>query len=389
MLNQLRLIKYKAQTMLTYQRIRHLYTQPHQNLELEQHVQAALNWLKRAQDHDHDRGVSYGTQIGQGFLSSYPETTGYIIPTFLRLARLNDDADLRQRAIEMGEWECDIQMECGAVMGGRVDIEPTPALFNTGQVLFGWNQLYAETQQAIFRDAGLRAAHWMVQTQHDSGNWIEGNSHYAITEGTLYNVRAAWALAAFGQHVDQKQFVEAALRNADYVVQQQYPNGWFPNCSLASVNRPITHTIAYTTRGLLEIGLLNQRQQYIDTAIKTADQLLHLLHDDGFLAGVFNQHWQAITDWSCVTGSCQTAIIWAKLYNITGSQKYLDGVNRITDYVMQRHDLDSPDLTVRGGIPGSWPISGPYGQFKILNWATKFFIDALLERQQIESKPHA
>jgi hypothetical protein len=47
---------------------------------------------------------------------------------------------------------------------------------------------------------------------------------------------------------------------------------------------------------------------------------------------------------------------------------------------MARHDISSPDPTIRGGLAGSWPVSGEYGQYRILNWATKFFADALLVR---------
>ena len=38
-------------------------------------------------------------------------------------------------AIAMGRWEIDVQLDVGAVMGGRADVaRPTPAIFNTGQV---------------------------------------------------------------------------------------------------------------------------------------------------------------------------------------------------------------------------------------------------------------
>jgi hypothetical protein len=45
---------------------------------------------------------------------------------------------------------------------------------------------------------------------------------------------------------------------------------------------------------------------------------------------------------------------------------------------MRRHNLTSADLSVRGGVLGSWPFWGEYGRLKVLNWATKFFVDALL-----------
>jgi hypothetical protein len=55
-----------------------LYSPNPSNHDLEAHLTAALDWLKRAQDAGKDRGVSYGVTFGQDFDASYPETTGYI-----------------------------------------------------------------------------------------------------------------------------------------------------------------------------------------------------------------------------------------------------------------------------------------------------------------------
>ena len=112
-----------------------LYTSLHSNFDTALHLREATQWLIRAQDHGDDRGVSYGANFGQGFLDSYPETTGYIICTFLELARYYGDDEYRRRAIEMGEWESAIQLSSGAVRGSICKENPTPAVFNTGMVL--------------------------------------------------------------------------------------------------------------------------------------------------------------------------------------------------------------------------------------------------------------
>jgi hypothetical protein len=44
---------------------------------------------------------------------------------------------------------------------------------------------------------------------------------------------------------------------------------------------------------------------------------------------------------------------------------------------MARHDIRNPDPRLRGGLAGSWPVWGAYGRLQILNWATKFLVDAL------------
>ena len=54
-------------------------------------AQEALEWLCRAQDHSAstDGGVARSYSLLTGWASSYPETTGYIIPTFLERAKAN------------------------------------------------------------------------------------------------------------------------------------------------------------------------------------------------------------------------------------------------------------------------------------------------------------
>ena len=99
-------------------RLSRLYSPDPSNRDLDAHLKAALDWLRRAHDAGTDRGVSYGVKFGQDFDASYPETTGYICQTFVEQEQLKGDADLLKRAIEMGDWEIEIQLPEGAVMGG-------------------------------------------------------------------------------------------------------------------------------------------------------------------------------------------------------------------------------------------------------------------------------
>jgi len=85
-----------------------LYTSLHQNLDPAKHLSEAADWMCRAQDHGSDRGVSCGAVFGQSFLPSYPEITGYIISTFLELARHYGDETYFRRAVDMGTWEAEI-----------------------------------------------------------------------------------------------------------------------------------------------------------------------------------------------------------------------------------------------------------------------------------------
>lgn len=366
-----------------------LYTASHSNLDPTLHLREAAGWLMRAQDHGEDRGVAYGAKLGEGFsAASYPETTGYIICTFLDLARHYNEPAYRMRAIEMGEWESAIQMPSGAVMGGMYNTNPTPAIFNTGMVLLGWAALLRDADSDMFRRSGERAGQWMVEAQEADGNWIRGNSQFASSGSTVYNVKAAWGLAEMGVALNRLDFIAAAVKNAEFALSKQESNGWFADCCLVDRTRPLLHTIAYTMQGLVGIGKIAERRDLIEGALRTADSLLVLMDSSGFIPGKITRAFVGACDWACLTGTAQTSIVWSELERISGDKKYGAAAESANRYLMARHDISSPDPSIRGGLAGSWPVWGDYGKFMILNWATKFFADALLLRSAGEREPN-
>src|SRR5687768_3923710 len=113
---------------------------PTEDPGLEKAIHGAVQWLCRAQDHSisADGGVAREYSYISGWSSSYPETTGYIIPTLLSYADLTDSSEIRERARRMLDWLVSIQLPCGGFQGGKVDSEPiVPVAFNTGQILLG------------------------------------------------------------------------------------------------------------------------------------------------------------------------------------------------------------------------------------------------------------
>jgi hypothetical protein len=348
------------------------------NTNVDRHLYEAVEWLKRAQDDGTDRGVAYGAEFGGPLLESYPETTGYIIPTFLKLADHYKDESFVQRANEMGEWESAVQMESGAVMGGRVNPNPTPAVFNTGMVLLGWAALYERSHNPTFLHSLRRASNWMIDLQEPSGEWRKGNSKFADPLSTVYNVKAAWGLCEAGRVAQIPEAIRAAVRNAEFCLTKQLPNGWFNDCCLVNARQPLLHTIAYAMQGLIGIGSSANRMDFIEHARRTADSLIRLMDDDGFIPGCIGPDFKGTVDWCCLTGTAQTAIVWGRLYQLTGNPTYREAMHRANLYLMRCHDIDNSDPRLRGGVAGSWPVWGDYGRLMILNWATNFFVEALL-----------
>ena len=239
---------------------------------MPRHLDEALAWLKRAQDAGADHGVSYGVSFGEDFDLSYPETTGYICQTFVRQGLARRDQNLLDRAVAMADWEIDIQLDSGAVMGGKVNPHPSPAVFNTGMVLLGWSAVIRLLHEKRHMQAAARASEWLTQGQDPDGRWRQGNSKFAAADSTLYNVMAAWGLCEAGVELGEDRFVEAAVRNGEYCLSQQHPNGWLPDCCLTDPTSPLLHTLAYSMQGLLGIGRLTGRQDLMEGARRLADR---------------------------------------------------------------------------------------------------------------------
>jgi uncharacterized protein YyaL (SSP411 family) len=361
------------------------------------HLNAGIDWICRAQDAYPDGGVARSYSIlynpyfkRKGWIPSYPETTGYIIPTMFDYARLTGRQDIFDRAVRMADWECDVQMQNGAVQGGAIDQPPIPAIFNTGQVIFGWVRAFQETRNERYLGSAQEAGRYLVSQQDQNGAWNKNLSQYAGAQMSFftYNTRTAWALLELSMITGDPVFRDSAIRNIEFALTQQLENGWFESNCLSDPSQPLLHTIAYCVRGILESGILLNDTVYIEKAKKAADALLRKQQDDGNLTGRFNDRWESTVKWTCLTGNAQIALIWGRLFQKTGQLEYLNGLNRSNRYLMnvQLRKTGNPGLD--GGIAGSYPLHGPYGQFEVLNWAVKFFADALMLEMSIEAASH-
>jgi hypothetical protein len=352
-----------------------------------EHLDAVLAWICRAQDGTPDAGVcrAYGLAWnayfgGRGWQASYPETTGYIIPTLLEAADCLDRPALRGRALRMADWEIDVQLGSGAVMGGILgqQDEPSPAIFNTGQVILGWLAAHRATGDARYLSAATRAGDYLLEAQEPDGSFSKGRSEFARRDCTTYYTRVAWPLCALGAEASESRYSDAGRRGIDYALTKQLPNGWFADNCLDDPERPLLHTIAYAMRGTLEAGLLLGEDAYVEAAAATAHSLAERQRASGGLSGRFDRDWSEAADWECLTGNAQTAIVWSKLAARSDDDTLQQRAQQICRFLMSTQNLTSDDPGLRGGIKGSFPVDGEYGRFELLNWAAKFFADALL-----------
>ncbi len=342
------------------------------------HLNAAIAWLKYAQDASPDNGVSQTFLVrSRHWANSYPETTGYIIPTFYSYAAFTSDDDTRERACRMADWECEIQHPEGGVLAGALGDSDQPTVFNTGQVLFGWVRAFEEEGDERYREAAVKAADWMCRIQDNDGCWRQYGSPMTGKGVNVYNTRSAWGMIRAYDITDEKRYRDAAVRNVEWAQTQQHDNGWLAQNCLQDDSQPFLHTIAYAMRGFMEVGAAVGREDFLQQAIRMGDALERALSKNGFLAGRFDKAWRPTVRWSCLTGNAQIAINWARLFQLTGEDRFRQAARRINRFTKTTQKLEG-NVEEKGAIKGSHPIDGGYHPWQLPNWAAKFFADAIM-----------
>lgn len=356
--------------------------QDHQGLPLrdpgnELAIQSGLEWLATAQDHSasHDGGFARHYSLVSGWSTSYPETSGYIVPTLIEHSRRRGDPALLARAQKAVDWLVSIQFPEGGFQGSTIG-SPIHAMvtFDTGQILQALAAGVLNFGEA-YRPAMLRAADWLVTVQDADGCWRYPNPFVDTDADRAFETHVAWGLLEVARLSKDPSHERAAMRNIDWALSQQTENGWFANCCLAYPEAPLTHTLAYALRGVIEGFLFSREPRLLEASLKTATGILAALDADGFLPGRLNHHWLGSGPWACLTGSAQMGICWLLLYRETRDARFRDAAFRVNSYVRRTlHTAGSSN--VLGGVKGAFPADGGYNEYQFLNWACKFMIDA-------------
>ena len=356
------------------------------------HLEAAIAWIKRAQDSSDMGGVAWGYRARRpvrsdaplGWVAPYPETTGYLIPTMMRYADLTGDEDCLRRAGRMTSWELSIQLEDGGFPGGILGEQPVASsTFVTGQVLFGLLAAYDRHPSKAIRLGAVRAGDFLLDCLDETGRFAKGYSRFCEPGPKAYEVRTGLALAELGETLEEERFQAAASRIADYTLSVQEKNGWFRENDLDHNEMPLTHTIGYVMEGLCGLGARLKRGECITAAQRMLDAIVPLIQPNGFLAGRWRSDWTPAVDWACLTGSAQIAGVLLGMHERTQKQEYLEAARKLLGFVCFTQDLLSGAVELDGGIHGSYPFHGEYGQWCVLNGATKFFCDAVMEYLRI------
>jgi uncharacterized protein YyaL (SSP411 family) len=253
-------------------------------------------------------------------------------------------------------------------------------VFNTGMVLQGYTAAWRATKERLFLDAGRRAADFLLHDLDAEGHFGSHGAFVAQARIKTYNCLCAWALYRFGEDTGDDRYREAAVRSVEAALGQQRENGWFANNCLTRPEAPLLHTIGYTLQGVLEVGILSGERRFVEAARRGAQPLLTRISRRGAIRGRFRDDWTPASLSSCLTGNAQLSVVCYRLHEATADPTFLDAASRLVDWLKGLQRIDSRDPGINGAIGGSFPLLGDYMTAGFPNWATKYFLDALLEQ---------
>jgi SAM-dependent methyltransferase len=340
-------------------------------LSTREHLKLCGDWFITAQEAE--GGYAAWFSFVLGIRHAYIETTGYIIPTMFDLSVHLNQPDYRSSALKAGKWLLSVQQADGSFTD--IDEYKLPQVFDTGQVMFGLNRLYRETNDVQYLDATRRAAEWLTNVQDSDGSWTTAG--YLPNYPNTYSTRVASAMLESANLTGEDRHRESALRNLRWAASLQQPNGFFLNSELIPGVDPVLHTLVYVLEGFLLAYKHTKEISWLEILLLGAKPLLNVqLTKDIVLCSQYDANWQATNMEKCIPGLAQWAGLCLELHDITGELDWLEAA-KLSIYYLKSKQIQGKGI-MNGALPASLPLWGYYHPLILPNWTVKFFADALL-----------
>ena len=362
--------------------VQHLYSYASTKIPTEDALRSVIHWIIRAQRLD--GGIAAYYSLLTGYSDSYPEVTGYIVPTLYDFVRTTEDQTAARVSEAATRWLLSLQMPSGAFpaglhRSGASAGDAQPSVFNTGQILQGLVSSHTQTRSAEALQRATAAGDWLVSVQSADGSWLGAGAYQG--QAHTYYTMVSWGLALLAAESGERRHAAAAEKNLEWALAQVRPSGWIDGINLQG-HPSYLHFIAYVIQGMLECGILLGRNDAVTTAEKATWILLRKFETHKRLAGTYGSDFRAGQQFACLTGNAQMSCIWLRLCELTGDLRYLNAALKMNELLKQLLPRTGRQEMI-GGVAGSYPIWGAYQPLRMISWGTKFFADALMLEQRL------
>lgn len=342
------------------------------SLSYKSSVQHAVSWLLQAQQINRDGGYAHSFHFLYGWEKSYPETTGYIIPTMYDCADFLKNTEYKASAEAALNYILAIQ----AADGSFVDLTGSKQVFDTGQILIGLNYVFEKIESSErIKKSMLAAAEWLAAQQSADGSF---EKHAYNSTSHAYYSRVGAAMMKTGKLLSHEGLFAAGLKNVNWTVSKQTQSGFFLESSFFGGDKPAySHTIIYVLEGLMEAFLLTQSDDLKRAILRTMDSIHAKLDQSQLMYSEYDNRFTVTDNSVCSTGLAQWARMCFLAAQIFEQKKFISSAIKALDF-LKVNQYKSSNSNLFGGIPGSVPFYGKYMKNSIPNWGIKFYIDAVL-----------
>lgn len=301
----------------------------------------AINWIQ--QNTIKNKGIINNTDTKE----SYPEVTGYYIPTLLNWG-------YKDLALQYAKWLCQIQKEDGSWYD---TFDESPYIFDSAQILKGLlavRTLYPN--QTEINRCIINGCEWIFSCMTEEGRLVTPDEKAWGNEAPHLELIHLYCLSPL---------LEAGnlYGKAEYRVKVQQILTYYKEkyldeiCSFSL----LSHFYAYVMEALVDLGEL-------ELATKCMENITKYQKDNGEIPAYSN------VDWVCSTGMFQLALVWFKLGNLELGTKTFNYACKLQNE--------------SGGWFGSYlSLNNPteittYFPKSEISWANKYFLDALHYKNQ-------
>lgn len=344
----------------------------------EQEINTTANWLVRSITMSGGSRASYTPFIG--WSGEYPETSGYIMPTLYKTAELTGDQKYFKATKVLMDWLLSIQNEQGYWLSGHEKSKNRiPSVFNTAQILLGLSSMFHYTGDESLLDPICNSGRWLSSLVDLNGIFTAGS--YQGSYNPSYYTRVAWPMLEAGFILDDKRIIDKATKVLSRINNLRNSSGYVDKSEFIEGQSAFTHTIAYTLRGFIESARILNSNDYDITIDKMINKLYVFTGKNrGALPGEFNSNFEPTSNYVCLTGNAQVAICMFHMYEKCGDLRLVDCAVKLIDTIQNKKSKIIQRMlpNTRGAIAGSSPFLGRYMRGRFPNWAAKFYLDALL-----------
>lgn len=285
------------------------------------------------------------------YYRSYPEVSGYYIPTLLRWG-------FRDLANTYAEWLCSIQHEEGAWYDTE---DKEPYVFDTAQVLKGLVAIYPIKPEV--KDNLIKGCDWLLGQITNEGRMVTPTKTAWGNDGVCSELIHLYCLSPLidaARLLDKPEYEKAARKVADYYI-SNYRN-------IILDFGFLSHFYSYVMEGLCDI-------EEIELAREAMSKMSEMLEEKGYIPAFKD------VNWVCSTGMFQLAITWYKLGDIERGNKALTYAAKLQNETGGWYGsyavVDNPKPTDKKEYP-DYIADGE------ISWAVKYYLDAVYLKNKLE-----